>query len=333
MNILDDIDKIKELDSKRMCYETIHMPQQVMWGYQDCVIESEIVDYKTMKFNRTIIVSEQADHFASEIIETAFKDSTPIKIAELSDSFYIGTNDLVIALDYLGNRITDCAMTSKLRKHKNLVLISSNDSVFDKFDTIMKIKLKNSLIPRMALPFTFTSLVRVLEEFSIIPLQTETIKLVIASLISRAGALAEHVDSNVNFGKISAEALDGKIPYIIVENREYLPLAKRWKMQFNLNSKKSALFGEINELAFSGEHNYLIKDFDRLMPLFLKRFDEIKIGTMLVNSFIDKLNEENIKYLEFYAEGKNIICEYFSLIYLGDMISSYLAILNGVDPA
>jgi glucose/mannose-6-phosphate isomerase len=39
-----------------------------------------------------------------------------------------------------------------------------------------------------------------------------------------------------------------------------------------------------------------------------------------------------IEYLEFFVEGNSFIEQIFSLIYLGDMISFYLAILRKVDP-
>jgi glucose/mannose-6-phosphate isomerase len=38
------------------------------------------------------------------------------------------------------------------------------------------------------------------------------------------------------------------------------------------------------------------------------------------------------KVIEIQSEGKSVLARMFSLIYLGDWTSYYLAILNGIDP-
>ena len=44
------------------------------------------------------------------------------------------------------------------------------------------------------------------------------------------------------------------------------------------------------------------------------------------------MTENGIEYLDFFVEGSSDVEKIFSLIYLGDMISYYLAVLNGEDP-
>jgi glucose/mannose-6-phosphate isomerase len=44
------------------------------------------------------------------------------------------------------------------------------------------------------------------------------------------------------------------------------------------------------------------------------------------------LQKENIAVEEIWSQGEGLLARTFSLIYLGDFTSFYLAILNGEDP-
>jgi glucose/mannose-6-phosphate isomerase len=45
------------------------------------------------------------------------------------------------------------------------------------------------------------------------------------------------------------------------------------------------------------------------------------------------LRKEGIKVFEIFSVGHSRLAGIFSLIYVGDLVSFYLAILNGTDPA
>jgi glucose/mannose-6-phosphate isomerase len=46
----------------------------------------------------------------------------------------------------------------------------------------------------------------------------------------------------------------------------------------------------------------------------------------------DILKDEGVSVLEIWSRGQNLLSRIFSLIYIGDFISFYLAILYGIDP-
>lgn len=46
----------------------------------------------------------------------------------------------------------------------------------------------------------------------------------------------------------------------------------------------------------------------------------------------DMLKKEGIEVLEIWSQGEDLLTRIFSLIYIGDFISYYLAILYEVDP-
>jgi glucose/mannose-6-phosphate isomerase len=70
----------------------------------------------------------------------------------------------------------------------------------------------------------------------------------------------------------------------------------------------------------------------QFIPIFLSNLEESSDYSKRVRFFKELLMEEGVDYLDFYSEGESYIEKAFSLIYLGDMISYYLALLQEVDP-
>ena len=335
MHILDNPQEIARIDSRNMSHEIIHMPQEVLWGYEKLKMQiAGNFDIESNLINRVIICADGADLFVAEIIKAAFAELIPIEICQAESIAYFDANSLVIILDYLGdnNLLKNCLMQAKGKKC-SIATISSKDIVESLEKNCLNIKLNSGYLSRRALPFTFTALIRCLEEYQIIPNQSGMIKSVIASLITRAGALAAHVDSSRNFAKISAMQIDGKIPLIISENPKFRALAKRWKTQINRNAKSLAFYNSVPQINSCEKYVVNGKAFDNFMPIILRRFNENEDYRNQMNDFVNELTDNKMKYLEFYLEGKSVITEYFSMIYLGDMISCYLAILNEIDPS
>lgn len=334
-NILDNEKEINRIDKKYMCHEIIHLPEQVLLGYENKKIElSDEFDISKETIKRVIICTDVADAFPAEIVQVAYKDSLKIDVVNFGEIGRLDKNDLVIVVDYFGNN-EQIEKYAKKAEESNckLATISSEISKDELRKDCINIKLPSGLLSRMAVAYTFTAIIRTLEIYKTISSQALIIKSVIANLISKAGALAAQVSSDINFAKMSAIQIGDKIPFVISENPKFNILAKRWKTQFNINAKRLAFYSNSSQVQSSDIYAMNGKDFDKFMPIFLKRFEEAKSYQKHTKNCIDILNKKNIDYLEFYLEGTDIISEFFSMIYLGDMISCYLAIISDIDPS
>ena len=108
----------------------------------------------------------------------------------------------------------------------------------------------------------------------------------------------------------------------------------RLRGQLNENSKALALshvFPEMNHNEIVGWQNpkKLFKNFVVLIlkdkgihPRVAKRMDITR----------DILKKEGVDVFEIWSRGEGLLSRIFSLIYMGDFISYYLAILYGIDP-
>ena len=133
--------------------------------------------------------------------------------------------------------------------------------------------------------------------------------------------------------KTLARALQGTIP-IITGAGLTTPIAYRWKTQFNENAKSPAFAGELPEI----DHNEIVgwkrtPRMGRLSAVFLDDCDlhprvrtrieltrELIAGGTAANELVESVGSSRLERL-------------VSLVLLGDLVSLYVAILDGVDPA
>ena len=111
------------------------------------------------------------------------------------------------------------------------------------------------------------------------------------------------------------------------------PIAYRWKCQFNENAKIPAFSHEIPEL----DHNEIVgwqgsRELGKFAAVFLDDSDlhpRIRQRIELTRALIAG---EAIATFKIESVGESAIERLLSLVFLGDLVSLYLAVLRGVDP-
>lgn len=137
-----------------------------------------------------------------------------------------------------------------------------------------------------------------------------------------------------NLAKQIAKDLYGLIP-IIYGVEDYTGMvAYRWKTQFNENAKVPAfshVFPELN-------HNEVVgwdvpKEMNRCFGILILEDNDDPKAIKRRIKITSSIMKDKVPYLRsIYARGMGRLAKIFSLIYIGDLVSVYLAILNGVDP-
>ncbi len=140
--------------------------------------------------------------------------------------------------------------------------------------------------------------------------------------------------SPANLAVELAQKLVGRIP-IIYCSSDLLPVvAWRWKGQLAENAKVLAFTNVFPEL----NHNEIVGW--QQLPDLLQRFQVVYLWDRfdyVRNQAREKITREILEkvtrtIIELNTEGGSKLCRLFSLIYLGDMVSYYLAIENSIDP-
>lgn len=337
MNLLDDQKRINEIDKQGMYDKIIHMPEQVIAAYNNFNPHYP-QNYSELDFSqieRIVICGMGGSAISGNIAQAAFGDLIPISVVKDYTIPYINQKTLVICISYSGNtEETLSCLQQAISQTPFVAAITSGGQVKELVDKkYVWMELEDGFPPRAAVAFLFFSLVKLLEKMELIPLQKKIVDDVVANLIKKAGSIAINVEAKKNLAKTAAEEINNKIPVIYSLNPRLAPLAYRWKCQFNENAKYPAFWNTFPEMNHNEIEGWEAKKLPaELMPIFLSGFKCKHCYSKRLQAFKKLLEQQDRDFLEFYVEGETVIEQVFSLIYLGDMISYYLAILQNVDP-
>jgi glucose/mannose-6-phosphate isomerase len=134
-----------------------------------------------------------------------------------------------------------------------------------------------------------------------------------------------------NEAKALARALHGTIP-VVAGAGLLAPVAYRWKCQVNENAELPAFSSELPEL----DHNEIV-GWDaadgRLAAVFLEEPDAPEAIARRIQVTAELVEAGASRVLRVASRGDAPLERIVSLVLLGDLVSLYLAILRGVDPA
>jgi glucose/mannose-6-phosphate isomerase len=300
--------------------------------------------YKLKKFNKKgikniIITGLGGSAIGGDLLRSFAQYETKIPVSvnrnytlpEFADS-----NTLVIVSSYSGNtEETTSAYKQAIAKKCRIICVTSGGEV-------QKIANKNKhncviipkgFQPRCALGYSFFTLLVLFIKLGFIKDRKEEIKETLKILEQE---VTEYTNFNPDKNLALKIAIDlkGKLP-VVYSSTDILDIVNlRWRGQISENAKMLAygnLYPEMNHNELVGWKLYpqIIK---KIVVVFLVDEADNKRTKLRMNitSGIYKKYADNI--LSFESTGKFKLGRIFDLIYLGDWVSFYLAILNKVDP-
>lgn len=251
---------------------------------------------------------------------------------------YVGPDSLLIAVSYSGNteETLNCFREALSRQAKIICLTSGGKLAAEgERNNLPVVKIPGGLQPRAALGYLFLPLLVILSRLGLASFDDRQLAEAVALLNQAKARFSQRSSFPENQAKQIAARLYGKAPVIYGSEGLAGVAALRWKCQFNENSKIPAFchsFPELNHNELVGWEKLanLTKSFSLIL---LRDKDEsarmrtrIEVTKELIKGAFDEA-------VEVWAEGRSPLAKTLSLIYLGDYISFYLAILNGVDPS
>jgi glucose/mannose-6-phosphate isomerase len=251
---------------------------------------------------------------------------------------YVDSSALVFILSYSGNtEETLSAYASAKDKGSTIIAVSSGGALKERAvkDNVTFIEIPGNLPPRCALGYLSIIPLCVLARLGFIGEVGPAINHMIGVLEGlRDKNLNPRIGPKDNIAKFIASRLYNKFPIIYAASVHFDVCATRLRCQLNENSKalaSSHVFPEMNHNEIVGWQNpkKMFKDFVVLMlrdktmhPRVAKRMDITA----------DILENEDVNVIEVWSRGEDLLARIFSLIYIGDFVSYYLAILYGIDP-
>ncbi len=289
------------------------------------------------KIKNIIVTGLGGSAIGGDVISNLFKEELNIPYfvnRNYNLPQFVNENTLVVLSSYSGNtEETISAAKDALERNAQIIAVTTGGKIleFANKNNIPCVVLKKGYQPRYSLYLNMFSVAKAFEVIGLISLTTEQLDSY-SNLLKRKG---EEYSSEDNLAFKIAESLVGFIPVIYSCDSFTNAVGLRLKGQFNENSKVHAfhnVFPELNHNEIIGwetqNENQLrtkaimIKD-DSYHPQVKKRYE-------ITSQLIEKSSAEIIALKSSLNDYKLRLID---LIYLGDWISYYLAILRGKDPS
>lgn len=141
------------------------------------------------------------------------------------------------------------------------------------------------------------------------------------------------LESSDNLAKRIAISLlperEWRLPAIFGVSPSTEAVARRWKCQLNENAKITALYGVFPELTHNEIVNLVETPAGRGPIVVLRDPADPDLVQRQIGHALDLLGGATF---DLQADGADVLSRQMALVYLGDFVSVYLAMLRGVDP-
>ncbi|MFX0171186.1 MAG: bifunctional phosphoglucose/phosphomannose isomerase [Candidatus Hodarchaeota archaeon] len=339
---MDDISKISELDSQEMFQMVYDWPESV----EDLMSQSfEIPDRVTVgsytisyskPISQVLICGMGGSAVSGDYLQTYLENVAPFPIfvqQNYNIPAFVSKDTLVILISYSGNtEETISCLISALKKSAKIIGLGSGGNL-EKFCTNHNLPffpIPSGFQPRAAFSLLFFPLLKILDSMNLISFDNSVFKEVIALFRELRLDLRPQTQCTKNQAKIIAQKLHSRIPVIWSPFR---CVADRMKCQLNENSKILAMSEELPEL----DHNHIVgwESWINENPFILIafRFKAEHPNVRLRFEITKEIIEKKVEIIEIHSKGTDFLSQLFSITYIGDYISMYLAILNGFDPS
>jgi glucose/mannose-6-phosphate isomerase len=250
---------------------------------------------------------------------------------------FVGEKTLVLACSYSGNTEETINSTKMAIEKKATVFGLASGGKLEQLmndHNLIFIKIPDGYPPRQALGYMFFPLLNLLQHLGLARPKNEEINetiTVMQAIRKRSDPTRIH---DHNLSNLIAQKLYKRIPVIYTAADFLYPVVTRWRNQFNENSKVLAFSNVLPEL----NHNEIMgweappEVLQNFNILFLRDDAEFSRNQKRLEISKDIFHKNRVPIFEVFAEGKSLLSRIFSLIYIGDWVSYYLALLYKKDP-
>ena len=334
---LDNASVCRRFDKSGMLNHLHGFPEQCQKAWEK-VLKFELPHLHT-RISNVVILGMGGSAIGGDIVRrlALAESKSPVWVhRDYGLPAFVDESTLVIASSYSGNtEETLSAFTKSLGIPSKKLAITSGGKLKDlaEKEGIPTFVIDYQAPPRAALPHSFIPLVGIFQKLGLLGDKTADLKEALDILQKLSGDLIETKPLASNAAKQVAAKLWGRVA--VIYGAEMLSeVARRWKGEFNENSKAWAFFESFPELNHNAVVGYEFPPEvkERILVLML-RSPSLHPRNLLRYEVTSKLlAKAGIAHEFVEARGKSALAQVLSLVLLGDYASFYLSMLNEVDP-
>lgn len=334
---LDNASVYRQYDKSGMLDHLHGFPEQCQKAWEK-VLKFELPPEYT-KISNVVIVGMGGSAIGGDIVRRLALTESKVPVWVHRDyglPAFVDESTLVIASSYSGNtEETLSAFTESLRTPARKLVITSGGKLkhLAENEGIPVFVVDYQAPPRAALPHSFVPLVGIFQKLGLLGDKSADLQEALVILNKLSTDFIETRPLASNPAKQLAAKLWGHVA--VIYGAEMLSeVARRWKTQFNENSKAWAFFEslpELNHNAVAG-YEFPIEAKEKIFVLMLRSSSLHPRNLLRYDVTAKLLAKAGIAHEFAEAKGESALAQMMSLVLLGDYSSFYLAMLNRVDP-
>ncbi len=334
---LDDPETYRRYDSGNMLRFIQDMPEACRQAWRAASDFKLPEDYS--KIDEVLILGMGGSAIGGDLVSSLISKEAGVPVLLHRDYVlpaFVDGNTLVIASSYSGaTEETLSAFDGAMRTGAKKLAITSGGRLKElaRENNVPAFLIDYQSQPRAALPFSIMPIICFLQKLGIIRDKTDDVEETLSLLGSLSSEFTIASPLSGNLAKRLAGRIQGRIA--VVYGSEHLSqVARRWKSQVNENGKTWAfyeIFPELNHNAVVGYE--FPKNLGQKLVVVMLYPSGISDRLELRYEITGKLLEEaGISYETVRSRGASPLAQMMGMVMLGDYVSYYLAILNGIDP-
>jgi glucose/mannose-6-phosphate isomerase len=274
-----------------------------------------------------------------DLVRAIFSDRLRVPIVSVRDydlPAWVDRSTFVVAVSHSGTtEETVSALSAALSRKAQVAVITTGGALGD---VAAKVELPRLLYPdktppRASLGWTLPMLAGMLERAGLLEIEEREIDAAIEAIADVVRDCDPDRPTESNPAKQLAWAVLDRLP--IIEAAGFLvPVAYRWKTQLNENSKSMGDTEDLPEATHNAVVGYDHPDVlrDHLYVVFLASSSDHPRNSLRATLSTELLAAVGISFQIVPVGGEGRFAQACAGIVLGDYVSTYLALLYGVDP-
>ncbi len=334
---LDDLNRLKSLDSQNFIHDIDTLPDQVAAGWRLGQLSRLPNNYGAI--TNIIITGVGSSAIGGMLTQALVAPECRVPVIIWRDynlPAFVGLNTLVICSSYSGNtKETLSACEAALARGARLLAITTGGKLAAMADKhgapVWRFEHKGQ--PRAAVGLSFMLTLAALMKLGLAPDKSVEITEAVQAMRKQQESLRAHVLMPQNPAKRLAWQLRDRLGLIFASSY-LLPVAQRWKEQISEVAKADVTFDELSDL----NQNLFVGPFfpeafvSKQLVIFLRsRHDQSRHRSR--NEVMREIYEQsgfNTEAIE--AQGQSPLANMLTALHFGDYVAYYLAMAYGLNP-
>ena len=335
---LDDPQIYRDLDPSGMVGRMSDVPRQCLQGWRQAS-ETPFGGLER-SYNHVLIAGMGGSAIAGDLVAdlASLQGRLPVTVVrEFGIPFTLDRRTLMFACSYSGNTEETLSMFRQgLDMGSAVIAVTSGGLLAKEAEErgVPTLRVDAQGEPRSAAVYNFTLLLGVLTRLGSLNIEDSDVEATSLGLSHRVQSLSPDIPANDNLAKQLAGDLTGYLP-LICAGGLFRGVARRWKSQFNENSKTWAVSEALPELMHNAVEAFSAWPAGEYQPMALLLQPggleaEMKQRYAALEML---LNSKGIAYQAVPGRGGSPLAQLLDMLVLGDFTSYYLAMLRGIDPS